>query len=183
MAVESHYRNHSDSKSESSSDKWNNSEILAYFKRSQHNLRDAMRGYGMCIDYTSKRIESVSNAKCPNAWTATCTERINHMQIYSNSHYVARYRELIMHQPIVYNFLPVFVSPQFNLHGKSTFFSHITSKWTAASTRVIEGSWRESNLKVKLLKPWPWQFPCQRTGSRRGNLTVKSHHNLWPDYG
>ena len=63
MAVESHYRNHSDSKSESSSDKWNNSEILAHFKRSnQNNLRDAMKGYGMCIDYTSKRIESVSNA-------------------------------------------------------------------------------------------------------------------------
>jgi len=62
MAVESHYRNHYDSKSESSSDKLNNSEILAHFKRSQHKLRDAMRGYGMCIDYTSKRIESVSNA-------------------------------------------------------------------------------------------------------------------------
>jgi len=31
------------------------------------------------------------------------------------------------------------VSPQFNIHGKSTFFSQITSKWTGASTRFIEG--------------------------------------------
>ena len=87
------------------------------------------------------------------------------------------------HQPIACNSLPVFVSPKFNVHGKGTFFSHITSKWTASSTRVIEGSWRESNLKVKPLKPLPWQFPCQRTGSRRSNLTVKSHHNLRPNNG
>ena len=174
MAVESHYRNHSDSKSKSSSDKWNNSEILVHFKRSQHNLKDAMRGYGMCIYYTSKRIESVSNATL--AWIReqhlhrTYPSQAN----YSNWHHVARDREWNSHQLIACDSLPVFVSLKFNLHGKSTFSSHITSKWTAVSTRVIEGSWRESNLSVKPLKPLPWQFPCQRTGSRRSNLTVKS---------
>ena len=71
-AFESHHRNHSGSQSESSSDKWNNSEILAHFKCSQHNLRDAMRVRGMWIDYTSKKSESVSNAL--NTWAATCTE-------------------------------------------------------------------------------------------------------------
>jgi len=181
MAVEPHHRNHSDSKSESSSDKWNNPETLAHPKRIQHNLRDAMRGYDMCTDYTSKRIDSVSTAT-----SAPIREQHLHRTHPSQAKLLelssrSKIWEWISHQPIACNSLPVFVSPKFNAHGKGTFFSHITSMWTAASTRVIPGSWRESNLKVKPLKPLPWQFTCQRTGSRRSNLTVKSHDNLWPD--
>ena len=91
MAVESHYRNHSDSKSDSSSDKWNNSELLAHFKRSQHNLRDAMRGYDICIDYTSKRIDSVSIATLAPIREQHLHRTYPSQPHYSNWHHVARY--------------------------------------------------------------------------------------------
>ena len=121
MAVESHYRNHSDSKSESSSDKWNNSEILAHFKRSQHNLKDAMRGYDMCIDYTSKRIDSVSIATL-----APIREQHLHRTYPSQAKLLELTSrntiwEWISHQPIACNSLPVFVSPKFNVHDKAHF--------------------------------------------------------------